>query len=75
MNLVVIILLVIGIIAIIVSCVMTSDQNTEESVNPNLKAELTDADKKHLNKLTDNYVKEYSKKSVKDIVSNNIKDM
>ena len=45
---------------------------SEEKVNPNLKKELTEADKKQLRKLTDNFISDYSKKKVKDTVSKNI---
>ncbi len=73
MNIAVIILIIIGIIAIILSFVLSND-NQEENVNPNIPTELSDADKKHLNKLVDNYTKEYSKNKVKDIVSGTMKD-
>lgn len=73
MNATVIILLIIGIIAIVVSFVLTPDQQ-EEEVNPNIPTELSDADKKHLNKLVDNHTKEYSKNKVKEIVSGTMKE-
>ena len=67
MNMIIIILFVIGIIAIIVSVFMTTEDK-EETVNPNVPTKLSDADKKHLNKLVDDHVKEYSKKKVKEKV-------
>ena len=73
MNATVIILLIIGIIAIVVSFVLTPDKQDEE-VNPNIPTELSDADKKHLNKLVDNHTKEYSKNKVKEIVSGTMKE-
>ena len=78
MNATVITLIIIGIVAIIVSCVMTSDStgegegSTEEKANPNLKTDLTEADKKQLRKITDNYINEYSKKKIKETISNSI---
>ncbi len=73
MNATVIILLIIGIIAIVVSFVLTPDKQ-EEEVNPNIPTELSEADKKHLNKLVDNHTKEYSKNKVKEIVSGTMKE-
>ena len=70
MNATVIILLILGVLAIIISCFLTSksegDEKQEEieKVNPNLKNELSESDKKQLRKLTDNYLNEYSKKRI-----------
>ena len=66
MNVAVITLIVIGIIAIIVSFVLTPKE--EEKVNPNIPTELSDADKKHLEGLADKHMKEYSKKKITRIV-------
>ena len=71
MNVAVITLIVIGIIAIVVSFVLTPKE--EEKVNPNIPTELSDADKKHLEGLADKHMKEYSKKKIKENVSNSIK--
>ena len=73
MTLVTIILLIIGIIAIFVSFSLTKD-DVQQQINPNLKTELTEADKKHLRKITDNYMNEYSKSKVRDNVSQKISD-
>ena len=70
-----IVLLIVAIIAIVISFVITPGDNAEdaeEKTTPGLQEELTEADKKHLRKLTDNYVNEYSKKKIKEIVKGKV---
>ena len=74
MNATVIVLIVIGVIIIAISFALTSDE-VKETVNPNVPTELTDADKKHLDKLVDTHMNEYSKKKVKETVGQNVKSL
>lgn len=74
MNATVIVLIVIGVIIIAISFALTSDE-VKEAVNPNVPTELTDADKKHLDKLVDTHMNEYSKKKVKETVGQNVKSL
>ena len=66
MNATVIVLIVIGIIIIIASYALTKD-DVKEAVNPNMPTELTDADKKHLDKLVDDHMKDVIDELVKVI--------
>ena len=76
MTLATIIVLSVGVILIIVSFLLTGkdsgEEETEERTTPGLREELTEADKKQLKKLTDNYIREYGKKQVKDSVQSTI---
>ncbi|MBO6162607.1 MAG: hypothetical protein J6O53_05045, partial [Eubacterium sp.] len=70
-----IIVLVIGVILIVVSFFLTgSSEETpqEERMTPGMPDELTEADKKQLRKLTDTFIRDYSKKQVKEIARNTI---
>ena len=75
MTIATIIALSIGLILIIISFVMTgkdTEAEAEEKTTPGLREELTEADKKQLRKLTDNFIREYSKKQVKDSVKSTV---
>ena len=70
-----IIVLVIGVILIVVSFFLTGkseETEQEERVTPGMPDELTEADKKQLRKLTDTFIRDYSKKQVKEIARNTI---
>ena len=70
-----IVLLIIAVIVIAISFIITPGDNAEdaeEKTTPGLREELTEADKKHLKKLTDQYVNEYSKKKIKEIVKGKV---
>ena len=70
-----IIVLSIGVILIIVSFLLTGKdeaEEAEEKTTPGLREELTEADKKQLKKMTDNYIREYGKKQVKDSVQSTV---
>ena len=71
MTVATIIVLVIGVILIVVSFLLTGkdgDGNAEEKTTPGLREDLTEADKRQLKKMTDTFIREYSKKQVKDSV-------
>ena len=75
MTVATIIVLVIGVILIVVSFLLTGKEEkveVEEKTTPGIPSELTEADKKQLRKLTDNFIREYSKKQVKEIAKNTI---
>ena len=76
MTTITIVLLILAVITIIVSFVITpadkAGEDVEERTTPGIPEELTEADKKHLRKLTDGYVNEYSKKKVKELVKGKV---
>ena len=75
MTVATIVVIAIGLIIIIVSFMLTGKDEAvteEEKTTPGLREELTDADKRQLKRLTDNYIREYSKKQVKETVKNTV---
>ena len=75
MTVATIVVIAIGLIIIIVSFMLTGKDEAvteEEKTTPGLREELTDADKRQLKRLTDNYIREYSKKQVKETVKNSV---
>ncbi len=75
MTVATIVVIAIGLIIIIVSFMLTGKdeaETEEEKTTPGLREELTDADKRQLKRLTDNYIREYSKKQVKETVKNTV---
>ena len=75
MTVATIVVIAIGLVIIIVSFMLTGKDEAvteEEKTTPGLREELTDADKRQLKRLTDNYIREYSKKQVKETVKNSV---
>ena len=77
MSIATIMVMIIGIIAIVISFVMTSDdayrgEEAEERTTAGLPEELTEADKKKLRKMVDQFTNEYSNKKVKEAVRNSV---
>ena len=75
MTVATIVVIAIGLIIIIVSFMLTGKDEAvteEEKTTPGLREELTDADKRQLKRLTDNYIREYSKKQVKETVKSSV---
>ena len=77
MTIATIIVLAVGLLLILISFLLTGkgepeEEAVEEKTTPGLREDLTDADKKQLKKLTDNYIREYGKKQVKDLTRSSI---
>ena len=77
MTIATIIVLAVGLLLILISFLLTGkgepeEEAVEEKTTPGLREDLTDADKKQLKKLTDNYIREYGKKQVKDLTKSSI---
>ncbi len=71
METIMFILLAIGIVLIIVSLIMTG---FEKDMTPGLRDELTEDDKKRLEKMTDHYISHLSKGKISDAVNEEVRN-